>query len=34
MINLLLSKAKTEEVHGAGNVVDETIKNRPPKMTN
>lgn len=26
MINPLLSKAKTEEVHGAGNVVDETIK--------
>lgn len=26
MINLLLSKAKTEKVHGAGNVVDETIK--------
>lgn len=26
MINPLLSRAKTEEVHGAGNVVDETIK--------
>ncbi len=27
MINPLLSKAKTEEVHGTGNVVDETTKN-------
>ncbi len=26
MINPLLSKAKTDEVHGAGNVVDKTIK--------